>query len=241
MAAITEAERLGTILSVWAHPDDETYLSAGLMAAAVRAGNRVVCVTATRGEAGSLDQERWPPETIAAVRESELLEALTLLGVTEHYWLDYVDGTCSGVRIEDGTEAVRWILELVAPDSVLTFGPEGMTGHPDHKAVHHWTTEAFRLAGTSKAALYYATVTPEWAREFVPLAEPFSIYYEPDTPPQTPAHDLAIDYHLPPDIHEAKWRAIVAQRSQSEGLIQAFGRDVFERLINTETYRAADV
>ena len=52
---------LGTVLSVWAHPDDETYLCGGLMADAVRRGNRVVCVTATRGELGSPDEERWPP------------------------------------------------------------------------------------------------------------------------------------------------------------------------------------
>ena len=52
---------LGTILGVWAHPDDETYLSAGLMAAAVDAGSRVVDVTATRGEGGSMDEEQWPP------------------------------------------------------------------------------------------------------------------------------------------------------------------------------------
>ena len=39
---------LGTILGVWAHPDDDIYLSAGLMAVAAAAGERVVDVTATR-------------------------------------------------------------------------------------------------------------------------------------------------------------------------------------------------
>ena len=43
---------LGTVLGVWAHPDDETYLTAGLMAQTVRRGDRVICVTATRGEEG---------------------------------------------------------------------------------------------------------------------------------------------------------------------------------------------
>ena len=59
---------LGTILGVWAHPDDETYLSAGLMAAAADAGSRVVCITATRGEGGSMDEEQWPPESMGQVR-----------------------------------------------------------------------------------------------------------------------------------------------------------------------------
>ena len=59
-----DVRTLGTILGVWAHPDDEAYLSAGVMAMATRAGSRVVCVTATRGELGSTDStsgrsKRW--------------------------------------------------------------------------------------------------------------------------------------------------------------------------------------
>ena len=79
---------LGTMLGVWAHPDDETYLTAGLMAQAVRDGRRVVCVTATRGEGGSMDEERWPSATMGEVREAELMRCFEILGVTEHHWLD---------------------------------------------------------------------------------------------------------------------------------------------------------
>src|SRR5947209_18653369 len=82
---------LGTIVGVWAHPDDEAYLSAGLMAAAVEAGNRVVCVTATRGEHGTYDPESWPPERLARARERELLASLGAIGVREHDWLPYHD------------------------------------------------------------------------------------------------------------------------------------------------------
>ena len=81
-------DELGTILGVWAHPDDETYLSAGLMARAVRNGSRVVCVTATRGEGGSMDEEKWPPESMGEVRTAELERSLQILGVDEHVWLD---------------------------------------------------------------------------------------------------------------------------------------------------------
>src|SRR5918998_1048475 len=52
---------LGTILGIWAHPDDEAYLSGGLMAMARDNGSRVVCVTATRGELGTPDPAAWPP------------------------------------------------------------------------------------------------------------------------------------------------------------------------------------
>src|SRR5713226_7106282 len=102
---------LGTVLGVWAHPDDETYLTAGLMAQSVRDGCRVVCVTATRGEEGSFDEERWPPETMGAVREAELLRSLEVLGVREHIWLDYRDGTCAAVEPAEGIARVRAIME----------------------------------------------------------------------------------------------------------------------------------
>jgi LmbE family N-acetylglucosaminyl deacetylase len=72
---------LGTILGVWAHPDDEAYLSAGVMAMAMRAGSRVVCVTATRGELGSPDVRRWPLATLADVRTVEMTASLGVLGV----------------------------------------------------------------------------------------------------------------------------------------------------------------
>src|SRR5205823_3837016 len=94
---VDEQANLGTILGVWAHPDDETYLAAGLMARAVREGRRVTCVTATRGEEGSWDEDRWPTATMGQVREAELTRSLEVLGVTDHRWLDYRDGTCAGV------------------------------------------------------------------------------------------------------------------------------------------------
>ena len=62
---------LGTILGVWAHPDDEAYLCGGLYALARDAGARVICVTATRGELGG-DPSAWPPERLAAQRTAEL-------------------------------------------------------------------------------------------------------------------------------------------------------------------------
>ena len=58
---------LGTILGIWAHPDDEAYLSGGLMALARDTGSRVVCVTATRGELGTPDPRAWPPDIASSV------------------------------------------------------------------------------------------------------------------------------------------------------------------------------
>src|SRR5438105_4312929 len=163
-----DEEGSGTMLGVWAHPDDEAYLSAGLMAAAVRDGSRVVCVTATRGELGSWDEERWPTATMGSVREAELLRSLSILGVTDHRWLDYHDGGCAEVPFDEGVERVLAIVEEVQPRSVFTFGPDGMTGHADHKAVSAWTGAAFDLAAPQGARLYHATHIQAWVDEFKP-------------------------------------------------------------------------
>jgi LmbE family N-acetylglucosaminyl deacetylase len=232
---ISEPAALGTILGVWAHPDDETYLSGGLMAAAVRAGNRVVCVTATKGEGGSMDEQRWPSETLAEVREAELVEALAVLGVSEHRWLGFHDGGCDQVPVEEGAVLVAGLLEEFRPDSVLTFGPEGMTGHPDHKAVHAWAKTA--LQGTSASPdLYCATNTPEWAAEVLPLSAGLNIFFEPDTPPVTPRSELSFEYVIPSDILDLKWEALLAQRSQTERLIEALGAEVLKNFNATEPF-----
>src|SRR3712207_9184305 len=94
---------LGTVLMVWAHPDDETYLAGGMSAALTDAGHRVVCVTATRGAAGG----------DAEVRTSELEAALKVLGVAEHHWLEYEDGACEAVDPAEAAARVRDLLDEI--------------------------------------------------------------------------------------------------------------------------------
>jgi LmbE family N-acetylglucosaminyl deacetylase len=229
---------LGTTLGVWAHPDDETYLAAGLMAMGVDAGERVVCVTATRGEGGSLDEERWPSETMAEVREAELMRCLEILGVTEHVWLDLPDIDMDTPLPDVGYARVLDLMRDVQPGSVLTFGPDGMTGHAAHKTVSAWATRAFHEAAPAGARLYYATNTPEWAAEFVPIYNRFDIF-RPGTPPVTPREELGIDLPLPPEILERKLRAIQAHESQVGGMVEAFGEDIFRRAMKEEYYSLA--
>ncbi len=234
------ADELGTILGVWAHPDDETYLTAGLMARGVRNGSRVVCVTATRGEGGSMDEERWPTATMGQVREQELMRSFDILGVTEHQWLDLPDVDMETPLPQEGAAKVRAILEEVGPDTVLTFGPDGMTGHEGHKSVSRWTTDAFRDAAKPGAKLYYATNPPDWAEEWVPKLAPFNIFL-PGTPPVTPRDELAVDYALPPDILDLKIQAIQAHVSQVEGLVHVFGADGLRDAMKEEAFRLAEV
>ena len=59
-------------MGVWAHPDDETMSSAGIMLSAIKNGQRVICLTATKGEEGSQDEKKWPKSKLANIREKEL-------------------------------------------------------------------------------------------------------------------------------------------------------------------------
>src|SRR5215203_3448650 len=92
-----------TLVGVWAHPDDEAYLSAGLMLEHVARGDRVVLITATLGEHGTSDPATWSPERLAVHRHQELTASLAELGVQEYRVLGYEDGTCHSV---DGTAMI---------------------------------------------------------------------------------------------------------------------------------------
>jgi LmbE family N-acetylglucosaminyl deacetylase len=218
---------LGTILGIWAHPDDEAYLSAGLMADAVRQGRRVACVTATRGEEGSWDEDRWPSDRMGEIREAELMASLEILGVGEHHWLDYRDGTLGDVGQDEAVDKLVPILEDVRPDTVLTFGPEGMTGHVDHRSVSAWAREAFRRAAPAGAGLYHAVYTQDWVDRFAARFQQFKVFMEEGTPPVVPRDTLAIEFRLPDDLLELKVRALEAQESQIVFMREAFGRDTF--------------
>ena len=233
-------EGLGTILGVWAHPDDETYLTAGLMATARQRGDRVVCVTATKGEAGSQDEVRWPPETIAATRAEELIEALGILGVTEHRWLGYIDGRCQEVDDAEATDKIAAIMEEIAPDTIFTFGPDGDTGHLDHIAVSRWATEAFKRAAKPGARLLYPTVTPEWAENFLPILRPMNVYGDrEDLPVITAKDELAINFRLDDELLDTKFKALAAQVSQTESLINATGEELYREFLRDEMFRTA--
>jgi len=234
-----DVKDLGTILGVWAHPDDEAYLSAALMAWARRNGQRVVVVTATKGEAGTWDEERWPTPKMGDIREKELMRCLEILGVSEHHWLGVYDGTAHEVPLEDGVAMVQPFIEDIQPDTVITFGPDGMTGHLDHKAVSAWTTEAFRRAAPQGATLNYATVTKAYADRWVEYLNRFNVY-GPGTPPITPDGELAIRIDIPEDLLELKVQAVMAHDSQIEGMTSVFGPDWIRQSQQGEYFRLAD-
>jgi LmbE family N-acetylglucosaminyl deacetylase len=233
---LEDASSLGTILSVWAHPDDETYLCGGLMAAARRAGHRVVCVTATRGELGSTDLDTWPngPE-LARVRTTELEQALELLGVDEHIWLDYPDGGCEQVDTTEAVERIRAIALDVQPDTVLTFGPDGMTGHGDHISVGAWTQAAVKGIGVP---VHCATYTHAFLDEWHAPLEKLGVFMG-NQPMSVAEDELSLNYICDDDIVRAKFAAIKAQISQVAPLLAAFDEEDFLTALAPETFRAA--
>jgi LmbE family N-acetylglucosaminyl deacetylase len=235
-----DVSTLGTIVGVWAHPDDDIYLSAGLMAAASRSGQRVVDVTATRGEGGSMDEERWPPETMAEVRTKELQRSLEILGVSEHHFLEGpIDQDMDAHLDEAGASQVLELIRRIQPTTILTFGPDGMTGHQGHKDVSRWATQAFHAAAPSGSGLYYATQPPEF-EEILPSLEQFNIF-RPGTPPITPHEEMGIDLPLTDELLDLKIESIQAHESQIEGLLHVFGTDGLRRFMRNECFRRAEV
>lgn len=224
------------MLGIWAHPDDEAYLSSGLMARAVEAGSRVVCATATRGEGGSLDPVRWPPATLGEVREQELMRCLALLGVTEHRFMDLPDVDWHTPLPDEGADVVLDLVNEVQPMTVLTFGPDGMTGHEGHKSVSYWTKSAFDLAAPPGSKLYYAVISQSWADEFVPLLQSHGVYQEGAEIPIVPDDEVNLHIDLNDEEIARKMAALQEHHSQLFGLVEVFGEDLLAKAMRGEYF-----
>lgn len=148
------------MLLIFAHPDDETFGCAGTIAATAEAGVPVILICATRGEAGDssvpgLDE----PEVLGAVREEELRAAMAAVGVHDVRLLDYRDSGMPGAAANADPRALanapfdllvaRLVVHIRAlrPATIITFGPDGIYGHPDHLTIHRSTLAAIERAG----------------------------------------------------------------------------------------------
>ena len=229
-----DVTKLDTVVAAWAHPDDEAFLSAGLMALAAEAGSRVVCVTATRGEHGTSDPRRWPPARLAAVREQELAASLTVLGVEEHHWLGIEDGQCATVSPIGPVATISRLIREVAADTVVTFGRDGVTGHRDHRAVARWTTQAWAVSG-ARGRLLQATSTAGFATRFRAVHARFAIF-EPGLPTETPEADVVLRLRLDGELLDRKIVALRAHASQTAGLMTGMGEDLFREWCAEESF-----
>jgi LmbE family N-acetylglucosaminyl deacetylase len=152
-----------TLMTVHAHPDDETIGTGGTMAQAVRAGHRVVLVTCTRGELGEIVvPELDTPENhrrLGEIRAAELEAAMGELGVTEWENLGYRDSDMMGrvgnhdprcfwrADLDEAAGRLVWLMRTYRPDVVTTYNEFGGYGHPDHIRTHDVAIRAFPRAG----------------------------------------------------------------------------------------------
>lgn len=223
-----------TILGIWAHPDDEVFTSGGFMADAVRRGDRVVCLHVTRGEAGLYFRQAYPARALAAVREQELSESLARLGVSEQRFLDLPDGGLCLVAWDEIVARLHDELVDVAPDVIVTFGPDGYTGHPDHKALSGWVSAAAKLWNQPRARLLHATVPASWKDKVVPRLNEFDFFW-PDHPKVSNRSDIT--FRLDDEVLDAKVDAVKAHASQMEVLFEAYGDDFLRSVLATEVFR----
>lgn len=211
---------LGTVLGIWAHPDDEAYLMAGTALVAAAAGSTVACVTATAGGAGeSADEDRWPTARLEEIRRGELAASLVILGIDDHTHLNLPDGGLADVDPAVGVGLLIAAIERVQPDTILTFGTDGMTGHTDHITIGNWAVKAASVAG-ERCRFLAATKTPAWIDTFADVNEGVLMGGEP---PCTRVEDLALEVTLTGAALDTKVRALKAQASQTSGLSRALG------------------
>jgi LmbE family N-acetylglucosaminyl deacetylase len=146
------------LMAVLAHPDDESLGFGGTLARYASEGIETYLVTATRGERGRLGERRGAPlDEVGRIREQELLRAARVLGVREVSFLNYLDGELDRAEPEEAIGRIARQIGRVRPHVVMTFGPEGTYGHPDHIAISQFTTAAVvRAAPTHRVSkLYY--------------------------------------------------------------------------------------
>jgi LmbE family N-acetylglucosaminyl deacetylase len=145
------------LMVVMPHPDDECFGCASTIARYSAEGAAVSLVTMTRGGAGLWNgRAAGDLRSLTDVRALELRDAAAELGVDFLEIFDYPDGALE--RVED-VEAVRerFLGDIVRalrshrPQVVVTFGPEGAYGHPDHKVVSRMTVQACTLSGEGAA------------------------------------------------------------------------------------------
>ncbi len=232
---LDQIAELGSIVTVWAHPDDETYVAGGLMAVARHLEQPVTCVTATDGDFASTEEDRL---RVAATRRTELDLALDFLGVADRVRFGLRDGQCDEIDDEIGIELIADVLESRRPDTVVTFGPDGLTGHLDHRAVARWTAEAVRRV-CPQALLLCPSLTPEMVAADRDINDRFDVY-APGLPTAHAERDLLLDLTIGGPWLDLKLAALQAHASQTAGLIEAVGVDRYRRWIAREPMLAFD-
>lgn len=180
--SIIRGKMTKTLLAVLAHPDDESFGLGGTLAYYASKGYDTYYVCATRGEAGTVDEEHLKGfKDTAEMRSDELMRAAKELGLKEVFFLGYRDSGMAGTEPNQHPDAqinapieevagrvVKYIRKLM-PDVVLTFDPIGGYKHPDHIHIHKATVLAFENSDND-------SFHPEAGSPFKPKALYFQVF-----------------------------------------------------------------
>lgn len=224
---------MNCLLAIFAHPDDETFRPGGVLALLARLGVRVEILTFTRGEAGSCGiPPLCTPDELPAFRERELRCACAALGILPPRLLDYVDGNLQSADAETMITLILSRAAEIKPQVWLSFGPDGLSGHPDHIAVGQWTAEAFHRA-VNPAALYTVAVPQS-------LAQTLNMHQVHSVPDDAIA--LSVDVSAVWETkfaamrcHATQWSSSPMANAPEEQRKLFFGREYFVRAASRDT------
>jgi LmbE family N-acetylglucosaminyl deacetylase len=224
------------LMGVLAHPDDESLGFGGTLARYASQGVEVFLVTATRGDAGRFrghragEPEHPGPEALASIREAELRSAAAALGIRDVALLGYRDRQLDAADPREAIARIVGQLRRHRPEVVVTFGPDGAYGHPDHVAVAQLTTAAVVAAADSAFVSdgESARASPHSVSKLYYLAWPQSMW----SAYQSAVHTLSstvdgVERHATPwpdwaitttidttEVWPAVWRAVSCHESQ---------------------------
>jgi LmbE family N-acetylglucosaminyl deacetylase len=147
-----------TLLTILAHPDDESFGPGGTLAHYARAGVAVHCLCGTRGESGTVDAEKLKGfANVAELRTSELMCAAKELQLAGVHFLGYRDSGMVGsadnalpdslhaAPLDDVAQRIIAQIDALRPDTIVTHDQFGGYGHPDHIKLHLATLRAYKL------------------------------------------------------------------------------------------------
>jgi LmbE family N-acetylglucosaminyl deacetylase len=201
------------------------------------AGRKVTVLTLTRGEKGTSDPEAYDRPHFAARREGELRASLAELGVDDIRMGDFRDGECDLVDNETAIRLIADVISSVRPDALVTFGPDGITGHHDHRIVSRWVTEAWRRVGG--AELLYATMTDDFVMQNADLHQRIGLFA--DRGAEGPAYSTRRQISLACELSETevdrKRRALARHASQTGPLAALMGEQTYRSWWRTEWFR----
>jgi LmbE family N-acetylglucosaminyl deacetylase len=155
-----------TLLAVFPHPDDESVV-APILARYAREGHDVYVVYGTDGQRGVRPHFQIPPGmTLGEVRRREAECASRELGIKAPIFLGFDDGSLGefsnspGRVLRELQDALEKVFEDLNPDAVITWGPDGGYGHPDHRLMQDVVTQIVQSSRTHYG-LYYFGISRE--------------------------------------------------------------------------------